>query len=218
MSFAVKTIETVSSLGACLRREREARGWTMLKAATVTNIRETYLRAIEEDRLTDLPEEPVRRNFLKRYIAALGGDHRLYATAGTLLGDAPARLEPNHPPTKVRFSLTPEHLKLCGLLVVVLALIGYLGFEAYTLVRPPELLVTAPVDGMLTGEPTIIIRGEVAPGARVFINEKPAPKDARGAFEAPVDLSRGVNIITIEARKKYSKPRTIYRTIIFEGT
>lgn len=217
MAFAIKMIEPVRSLGAALRREREARGWTMLKAATVTHIRETYLTAIEEERLDALPEEPVRRNLVKRYIAALGSDERLEALLASRLGVVTLR-RPVHPPTKIRTVLRPEQLKLAGLALVILALVGYLGSEAYQLTKPPALYLTEPSDGLEISIPTIAVRGTTVQNASIFVNEKPVLKDANGDFETTIDLARGVNIITVEARKKYSRPRTLYRTIIFETT
>lgn len=216
MVFAVKSLQSKVALGASLRSLRESRGWTMRRASTVTRIRETYLSAIEEERFDRLPEEPTRHNLVKCYLNALGGDSQLHALANRELTTLAQATRTVHPPLAYRRRFGPQHIKLFGLAVLLLALLLYLGIEVRALLGPPALTVILPVDGALVYTPTVLVRGEARSAAVVRVNDKLVLKNPEGEFRATVDLARGVNVIVIEARKRYSKPRTIHRTIIFE--
>lgn len=59
--------------GAALRRMRESAGLTLERMAAETNVRVTYLEALEEERYRDLPSAGVIvRGYLTAYLAALG--------------------------------------------------------------------------------------------------------------------------------------------------
>lgn len=45
----------------------------------------------------------------------------------------------------------------------------------------------------------IVLRGESEPGVTVFVAGRSVSADAKGRFEVPVDLQRGVNVLVVEA-------------------
>lgn len=68
--------------------------------------------------------------------------------------------------------------------------------------EPPEVRIEAPVDGLRTGEPQVVVRGTVtdsSPVVRVEVAGTPAPLSPSGAFEAVVELTPGENLIEVEA-------------------
>jgi cytoskeletal protein RodZ len=60
------------SLGASLRRQREARAMSVAELSRVTRIPLASLEAIESDRFDELPGEVFVRGFLKAYAQAVG--------------------------------------------------------------------------------------------------------------------------------------------------
>lgn len=62
----------MTSLGHRLRTQRERLGLTVSQIATQTKIRETYLEAIENDRLESIPGGFFSRAFVRQYAIALG--------------------------------------------------------------------------------------------------------------------------------------------------
>lgn len=62
----------MENLGAYLKSEREARGFSLAEVAAETRVPESSLRSIEEDRLDDLPGEVFVRGFLRAYARCVG--------------------------------------------------------------------------------------------------------------------------------------------------
>lgn len=60
------------NLGAILRTSRERKGLELDDVAEVTHVRKEYLKALEEGRYADLPEDVYARNFLRLYAQAVG--------------------------------------------------------------------------------------------------------------------------------------------------
>ena len=100
------------------------------------------------------------------------------------------------------------------ILVVVLAIISYLGLHLQGLLSPPPLTLTTPADGLITSNRTLEINGETAPGAQVKINGSSLPIPQTGKFSHTLVLTRGINTIAVSARKRYSKPAVIKRQVL----
>jgi transcriptional regulator with XRE-family HTH domain len=63
-------------LGALLAEARRNKGLELSDVAEVTHVRKEYLRALEDGRHQDLPEDVYARNFVKLYAQAVGFDER----------------------------------------------------------------------------------------------------------------------------------------------
>lgn len=61
-------------LGALLAEARRSRGLELSDVAEVTHVRKEYLRALEDGRYQDLPEDVYARNFVKLYAQAVAFD------------------------------------------------------------------------------------------------------------------------------------------------
>ena len=61
-------------LGSSLKNARAARGMELADIAELTHVRKEYLRALEEGRYGDLPEDVYTRNFVKLFAQAVGLD------------------------------------------------------------------------------------------------------------------------------------------------
>jgi cytoskeleton protein RodZ len=73
MDYADATpISRERSLGEVLREARQERGLELSDIAESTHVRKEYLKALEEGRYQDLPEDIYARNFLKLYAKAVG--------------------------------------------------------------------------------------------------------------------------------------------------
>lgn len=62
----------IGELGRMLREARSARGLELVDVAELTHVRQDYLRALEEGRFNDLPEDVYARNFVRLYAQAVG--------------------------------------------------------------------------------------------------------------------------------------------------
>jgi len=217
MSFKIKTVESSSELGEWLKKERERRGWTLHKASRETQITPEYLEVMENEEWEKLPDGPSRKKLIQNYIRVLGGPASIKTKANDIADQFPQKNSKLHPTAKAPLSITPTHIKLTGLGLLLLALLVYLGFQAFVLTTAPELAIESPPDGFVSNTPTVLIKGKTDTIANVTINERPILKNDDGTFETSLDLERGTNIIIISARKKHSKANTIYKTILFES-
>jgi cytoskeleton protein RodZ len=68
----------VFEIGNSLREARERREIEFAQVEQVTKIRGNYLRALEDERLDDLPSETYVKGFLRTYADYLGLDGQLY--------------------------------------------------------------------------------------------------------------------------------------------
>jgi cytoskeletal protein RodZ len=69
----IQSPEAIDSPGKCLKAKRESQNISLREVANATRIRETVLRAIEEDRYEDLPHLYVK-SFLSAYAKYVGLD------------------------------------------------------------------------------------------------------------------------------------------------
>ncbi len=70
----IPTLEAGPDVGAALKAAREFRGLNLQFLADTTRIRRSYLAAIEEMRLDELPSRPFTIGYIRAYAAALGLD------------------------------------------------------------------------------------------------------------------------------------------------
>lgn len=68
------SLEVGPDIGAALKAARELRGLNLQELADSTRIRRSYLAAIEEMRLEELPSRPFTIGYIRAYAAALGLD------------------------------------------------------------------------------------------------------------------------------------------------
>lgn len=99
-------------------------------------------------------------------------------------------------------------------LTLFFAILGYLGVHLINFVAPPDLALAFPPPEFTTSDHTVEIVGQTSPGARLEINGSPFPAPASGLFKHLLVLNDGVTVITIKARKRYSRAATIESHIL----
>lgn len=221
MPFTLRKIEqTGVSFGAKLRALRRDRGLNYDQVAEATRLPRRIIEAFERDDFSALPESVYTRNFLKTYVRFLAGDEAYFLDCfdqarGTCDFIDPLLL----PRRKVRrawFLVTPRIFRYVGLGVIALFIFGYLGFEVKRIVTPPAIEIAMPYDGLATDDATVKVTGRVFEEAEVTIDGEQILLNQDGTFVAEVDLERGLNLITVEAKKRYSKTSRIDRRVVFE--
>lgn len=221
MVFVVrKLIEGTQTLGEKLRtlRRSKAVSLPMLEAATRVQLR--YLEALERGRYDELPEPLYTRNYLRAYARALGADDQYFLElyddeVGQMDLLGPHRL-PRVRVRKGRFLVFSKFLAAGALLAVVLSVVGYFVWQTSALLRPPSVVITNPNDGLTVDSALLSLDGYVKDqDVTVMIDGKAVSITGEQQFTADVDLTRGLNIITIEAKRRYSRKAVLYRRIFF---
>lgn len=222
MAFVIRKLNDARTLGEEIRELRRATGLTLSEAEHRTKVRRSFLNAFETDRFSDLPETLYARNYLRTYLQSLGvADADYYITRweearGTCDFVDASRL----PRQRVRagaFIVTSRFLKIAGVAAVLLAVTAYIGSEVRSIASPPPLVVLGPIDGLATGEAVVTVTGKTDPGTNVKVNGQDILLNSDGSFETPVTLERGLNVISVEGAKRYSRSSTEYRRVVLEA-
>lgn len=220
MPFLVRPL-TATSLGASLKSLRKRQGISLEMVAAQTRIQRKFLEAIETDRHHLLPDPVYTRHLLGLFVEALHGDVAYYLSRyQEECGSCPTVNASLHiPRQRIRTRLLREWRSMAlraGIAAIALLVVGYLGHQIYRMAKPPALLVDAPYGDMQTTTATLEVSGQTEQEVQVEINGATVLTDPTGRFTARVTLNRGLNVIEIEARKKYGKPTVVRRSVFLE--
>lgn len=203
---------TPLSVGALLRRAREARGLTLPRVEAETRIRRAYVEALERDDLAALPPPVFTRGLVRSYARYLGVSP---VEALELLNKGEARREEAGVlPTANRPRLSPPPLaRLVWTVVVSLALGAfagalYMGLPAYggffraTTARAQATVAPTPAplpSATATVQPTAVPTARRSPTAQPSPTAAPSPTLGPAA-QATATAAAGVRGVTVEAR------------------
>ena len=221
VTFRTKRMNVIETVAELLVFARQQRGETTEAAARELQISPFYIEALERGDYAKLPCLIYSRNFVKQYGAFLGlhvpplvrlfeQEWSLFEKMQPALIDVPRR----EPIRRSDFWKLPRVLRVSAAVGAVAMVVSYFGIGLYNLRQPPSLLVESPAEEQLLTKQLVQVRGKTEPSAEIMINKQMILSDADGNFHENVALLPGVNIIEIQARKKYSRESTVYRKII----
>lgn len=218
VSFSTKPLAKTATLGERLREVRREGRLSVAEAAAQIAVPRHHLGALEAGAYNQLPGDVYTRNFLRRYAGLLElNEERVlerYDRERALIRPAERRLpQPIALPQSVTLAVVARR---AGLAVIILVILGYLGWELGKIIAPPSLVLESPAASVTTREPTIEVRGRTDREASVFINGQAVFVSQQGTFRELVDLQPGRNTIQVTAVKKRGKRSTLSREIVFE--
>jgi len=220
MSFVIRQFENHLTIGQKLRSMRLELNLTISDMAKMTKIRASYLEAFENDNHDRLPESLYTRNFLRRYVRTLNGDEIYFLERFERESKTCDVLNEAHMPrqrvSRLTFISANRYTKIALGSLFVLALITYLGSQVQSIVSPPELVLLSPSDGYVTENATVMVSGFINNEGSVTINGAETLLDKKGQFETEIVLERGLNVIEIKGRKRYSRPAEVLRRVVLE--
>lgn len=197
---------------------RKQKNISLSEVAKITKINLTHLQALEDCRFDDIPHAMVyQKNFIRKYSEAIGVDPSpllaQFCTEETTNKDKKSGYK------KIkRNSLHNLPVILRGVISfsIVLIVITYVGWQVKSIVDPPPLAVYRPNNGYVTNLNSLIVQGETTNEAQVYINGQEIGTDPSGKFEEIINLSPGINAITISAKKKHGKKSEDTRHVILK--
>ena len=69
---------------------------------------------------------------------------------------------------------------------------------------------------MVTEQAILTVNGKVDKGVIIKVNNEEVLLGQDGAFETEVALEKGLNVITVEGQKRYSRTTKTYRRVVLE--
>lgn len=212
----------MATLGKMLREKRESRYLSLPEAELATHIKAEHLRALEEERFSDLPAPMYVQLYLREYARFLDLD------AEAVLALYHQRMRWPHfrqrLGERLRRFWRPAYLWLIPLaLIVVGLLVGLLLLVLLAPTRPSptptpalakRLVLYYPADGAHAAGPEIAIVGSVPIGARLTVNGTEVSPQADGHFVHKVPLNEGENDILVQAWDATGWREELGRTVI----
>jgi len=219
MNYSTLRDTTIScGIGKQLKTARENLGWRLEDAEKKTRIRVIYLKALEEERFNQIPSGLYTEKYLKKYAKLLKLPvekiYQEFKESGPIIELA----DPFEKKvlSKKQLISFPKLLRRAALVLVILFCTFYLLIYFKKMFFPPRLTIYSPVENLISKEQTIIVSGNVESESDLKINDEIIPKDKQNNFSQKISLKKGINVIIIKAKKKYSREKIITRQVLVE--
>ncbi len=190
-----------------LREERLRQGLSIAAVEKKTKIKKKFLDAIERGDYKSLPSESYAVGFVKNYAKYLEiDDYKIGRMFRREYEEESQKIIPNFTQKQLSFFhkifFTPKFV----LVVLLLILIGgYLGFQYSAYFFPPRLVVHMPQDAQRVSSNIVEIAGETDPYAALTINGDETYVNLDGSFEKNLYLFSGRQKIQIISQNRYGK-------------
>lgn len=216
--FKRKPLTPIKRVCLRLKESREKQGMSLEELSKKTKISLHYLKALEDCRFNDLPHAEVyQKNFVRAYVQALGLSPEPFLRQ--YVSEEKVKSKMKHPKKIIKhhwLSNLPVLLRYGAVLLVFLSLVFYLGWQVKRIVEPPKLTLFSPPEGYITESSILLVQGETEKETRVYINGKEISNSEQGQFKEEIDLSPGVNTLTISVEKKHGKTTTVVRHVVLK--
>lgn len=217
--FCLKKIQKPLLVGELLRKTRQTKKMTTDEVAQLTHISKKYLQIIEKNKFKNLPQTKAHcLAYIRKYATVLKLDPDKIVKQFTQEADL-NNYTPTHPHCYLKIKPINSIIlwaKKIGTIAVILAFIGYLAWQINGILKPPKLTVFSPAEGYVSNNLTALVQGQTDKEVTLSINGKEIRTNDKGKFETAIDLSKGINTITISATKKHGKTTTLTRNIIMK--
>ncbi|MCX6795517.1 MAG: helix-turn-helix domain-containing protein [Candidatus Falkowbacteria bacterium] len=214
----LKDISNVDGPGLKLKNARENLGWKITDAAKKTGISIAYLKALEEERFDQIPSGLYAAKYFKKYSKALkitlDKDYPDFFE-GQVANKSQGPFEKKILDRRQLISF-PKILRRISLVLVIFLCVLYLLLYFKKMFFPPSLIIYYPEKNLISREQSITVSGRVEAESDLKINDETIPKDKQNNFSQKISLKKGINNITIKAKKKYSREKVITRQILVE--
>ncbi|MEA2056980.1 MAG: helix-turn-helix domain-containing protein [Patescibacteria group bacterium] len=206
------------TIGQIVREERLRQGYSLTDISEKSKIKLKYLKALENDQFDQLPAATFVRGYIKAYARILDIDFK--SLVALLRRDyqerAGGQLLPRefiNPVIRQGKYRQPVTFVVLGVVTVFLALISYVGWQWFSLNRPPKLEVFVPEENQFVSS-EVVVEGQTEEETIVTVNAQPVAIDPDGTFRTEILLPReGISTITIESTDKNGKTSLEQRTI-----
>jgi len=201
-----------SPVGERLRDARERRGLDLYRAERDTKIRAKFLAAMEDGEFADLPGDVYTRGFLRNYATYLDLDpdeieEGWRGEAGEIRPLMPTMVGPQPLMVLRRITFERRHLVLAMVVLVVVLVGGYFGYQLTRYLSYPTLGVDTPTAATVTvpmGTGSYLLSGTATPGSTVLIawngqEPKTAIADDSGHWTYTAPLQGGSNQFDVTA-------------------
>jgi cytoskeletal protein RodZ len=216
--FILKKVQKKDSVGLILKQARERLGLSLENIASQIDIKSDYLSFIEDGCWNELPGECYLVVFIKKYSSALGIKWEKIQKGFEEEKKKFKFIEiKNYSDGNKNINISaPKIARQAIIFVVLFFLVAYISSQIWNTVSSPKLVILNPSEERTAQNSQFInIVGETDKNAKVWINGVEILPDTEGFFSSTVDLSSDLNIIKVEAKKKYSRSAIVVRNVMY---
>ena len=209
----------MTTVGEILANARNAKKLTPAQVEAATKIRAKFITALENNQFDKLPPGTFTKGFIKNYASFLGlpKEEVLAFYRRQVDEDKIAVLPAGRANELVRrFILTPQRFVALATALFLAAFFAYLAFSYFQFAGAPTLAVDQPKNNSVTSFEAVDVVGKTDPAATLTINGQAVSTHEDGSFRVKVDLTAGINTITVTATNKYRRQTTIVRNLRLE--
>ncbi|WP_165185244.1 helix-turn-helix domain-containing protein [Caulobacter soli] len=165
-------------IGSALRAAREFRGLNLQDVADATRIRQSYIEALEDLRLDELPSRPFTIGYVKSYAKMLGLDGD--AAVARFKLDVPDDSEPLRAPVGVRHERDPRLglILAFGVLIVAAIVLWNVAQRAIAKDTPPAQVAPAQASAAVAAPAAVPVDPNAASGSVSLGAPLPAPVES----------------------------------------
>lgn len=204
----------MQTIGQILRNARVAKSYSFKDLENITKIKSSFIEAIENEKWEALPALPVVSGFVKSLSSPLDLNEKL--TTAVLKRDYPPRklrINPK-PDVEPKMIWGPKMTFWLSASLIVLALIGYLGFQYYKFISPPGLTVDSPKQNQVVSNGEVLVFGSTDSDAKITVNNQPVIVGDDGKFSVDISVVADTKEVDVTATDRSGKSTTIRRTIV----
>lgn len=205
----------MKTAGEILKSERVKKGLSLEDVSQKTKIQVAFLQAIEEHNYHKLPSSSYAKGLVRNYAQSLG------LNIEKVLAFFRREYEEKVPPVKIPpqpidaplIALTPAKVLTFFVSAVIIVFLLVLFWQYKSFAGKPVLLVSYPLNQTILDRPFVTVSGRTDKDAKVFINGEETRVSTEGIFEQTVNLSSGLNKISVMARNKVGKESVVERMV-----
>lgn len=206
------------TLGERLERLRLSQEISIEELALNLQIKDSYIKALEEGDYNSLPTKVYTRGFVSAYaryfnvseeklVKIFNREYQVYENIHRKNKDKTETV--NRLPALPKIVLTSQTLVFLVVFLILSLSVFYLYTSFKNFDSAPWLKIQEPLNGVTTDKQEIDVVGETKNDARVYINNQLVQVGLDGVFSEKIGLSQGHNEITVKSVNKFDKESVI---------
>jgi transcriptional regulator with XRE-family HTH domain len=199
----------MNTIGKILKDARQSKDITLSKLENITKIKKDFLIKIENEKWSELPEFTVVSGFVKNIANSL--DLSVDNVNATLRRDYPPKKQSISPKPDIvnKFSWSPKLTFAVGVGLLIVLVLGYLGFEYKKFVTPPELTIISPKENQQVLQGDLTVEGKTSTDVILTVNNQLITLDQDGNFKTKIEVSMETKSLIFKAISRSGKETVI---------
>lgn len=204
----------MKTVGEILKSERLKKNKSLLQLHRETKIPQRFLVALEANDFSTLPPDTFVKGFIKIYSQALGlsASQLLAVYRRDREGQEQKEILPpslSEDAIQKKWHWTPKLTAIIGISMAIVLFLSYLGWQIWSFLAPPKLIVERPVDNQIIKEESTEVVGQTNKDASVYVNDQLVNITNQGKFTYTIKLFPGENRLVITAVNRRGVKTTI---------